>query len=186
MVVSLLLWIFLLIRIMTRWCRRFGLVIAFVAVLNSFFLCCWGSWRGCESACLVWFGDCFFSFLCCQGWWECGAGVCRRHYSTAYSGPANNRRYQMLWNAPRTWNHQIWTSPSGFLLSRSRFLLFLAKHTKLNTSKIQNLWNTPGSQMHQIRASPHKGCCLWESSAIINARKKMSLLKIIFLILIET
>ena len=36
-VVSLLLWIFLLIRIMTRWCRRFGLVIAFVAVPNSFF-----------------------------------------------------------------------------------------------------------------------------------------------------
>ena len=37
-VVFLLFWIFLLlIRMMTRWCRRFGLVIAFVAVLNSFF-----------------------------------------------------------------------------------------------------------------------------------------------------
>ena len=80
----------LLMRMMTSWCRWFGLVIAFVAVLNSL-------------------------FLCSQGWWRCGAGVCRRHYSTAYSGPANGRRYQMLWNALGTGNHQIWTSLSRFL-----------------------------------------------------------------------
>ena len=81
----------LFLRMMTRWCRcLFGLIVVLLLFLIVF-------------------------FLCSCGWWRCGAGVCRRHYSTAYSGPANNRRYQMLWNALGTGNHQIWTSPSRFL-----------------------------------------------------------------------